>query len=34
VLSGVRDYRTFTSVVVGSEMEDLSVSDIRFVLNR
>ncbi len=34
VIAGARDYRTFTSVVVGSGMNDLSVTDIRHVMKR
>jgi hypothetical protein len=34
VIAGARDYRIFTSVVVGSGMPDLSVTDILKVMNR
>jgi 4-amino-4-deoxy-L-arabinose transferase-like glycosyltransferase len=34
VIEGARDYRTFTSVVVDSGMRDLSVADIRSVMDR
>jgi 4-amino-4-deoxy-L-arabinose transferase-like glycosyltransferase len=34
VIAGARDYRTFTSVVVRSQMNDLAVRDIRKVMDR
>lgn len=34
LIEGARDYRTFTSVVVSSEMQDLAVTDIRRVMDR
>lgn len=34
LIEGARDYRTFTSVVVSSGMQDLAVTDIRRVMDR